>query len=69
MSLSEFAENQAPAHLVPYVRELISNITARSCLPLLNIGPINVAALVKSGSARFEFSSPNKPSQEVSGSP
>lgn len=65
MTMDEFAKDHAPAHLVPYVRELISNITARCPLPMLNVGPINVAALVDTGQARFEFSSPAKAIQQA----
>lgn len=65
MSLDEFGKDHAPAHMFPFIRELISNITARSPLPTLNIGPINVAALVDSGQAEFEFSSPPKHSEQV----
>ncbi len=65
MSLEEFAKHQAPAHLIPYVRELIASVTTRSILPTLNLGPINVVALVKSGEASFEVTARRKDSQEV----
>ena len=65
LSLDEFATDQAPAHLVPYIRELISNVTARSPLPTLNIGPVNVKALVESGKASFEFTESAKDEQQA----
>lgn len=47
LPLEEFAGKQAPAHLMPYVRELVSNITSRSALPTLNLGPVNIVALIE----------------------
>jgi preprotein translocase subunit SecB len=51
MALEEFSKGHAPGHLVPYARELISNITNRSALPTLRIGPINALALMSNGQA------------------
>jgi len=65
LSLDEFAVDHAPAHLVPYIRELISNITMRSSLPALSIGPLNVKAMVESGSATFEVSESEKEEQQL----
>ena len=65
MPLREFAKLNAPAHMVPYVRELIANITTRSPLPTLNIGPINVVALINEGQAGFEVSEEKKPTQDA----
>lgn len=65
VSLREFAEYNAPAYLVPYVRELLANITARSPLPLVNIGPINVIALAKEGKAKIITGQSKKRSQQV----
>ncbi|MCD4652440.1 protein-export chaperone SecB [bacterium] len=45
--LENFAELQAPAYIVPYARELISNVTSRGVYPTLNIPPINVHAAMK----------------------
>ena len=47
LDLEEFAEIQAPSLLMPYVRELISNITSRSLLPPLIIPPLNILAMIK----------------------
>ena len=49
LSLRVFAESMAPAHLIPFVREMIVNITSRSPLPTLHISPINVNSLVDAG--------------------
>ena len=65
MPLSEFAEYMAPAHLVPYVRELIANITTRSPLPTLNIGPINVRALVERGESTFSLQEEKKEERQA----
>ncbi len=51
VSLEEFARAMAPAHVVPFVRELVANITSRSPLPTLSIAPINVVALIGDGTA------------------
>jgi preprotein translocase subunit SecB len=61
MDLGEFARRHAAAFLVPYARELIANITARSPLPTLNIGPINVLALVEQGQATLVIEYDGKP--------
>ena len=47
MSLRVFGKENAPALLFPYVREILSNITSRTALPMLNLAPINVVALVQ----------------------
>ena len=65
MSWDTFAVDHAPAHLIPYVRELIGNVTTRSPLPTLNIGPVNVKAMVERGTAEFLFSQETKKAQEV----
>ena len=65
MSLEEFAKHNGPAHLVPFARELIANITMRSPLPILNIGPINVIALVERGIAKFAIHQDKKAEQQV----
>ena len=58
LSLEEFSKKQAPALLIPYVREIISNITSRTSLPVLIIPPINVFALLekKGSDAKVETS-------------
>ena len=47
MPLEEFAKVNAPTLLLPFAREMISNITAKSPLPHLLIPPINILALSK----------------------
>jgi len=47
-TLKEFAKFNAPAYVVPYARELVSNVTSRAgVIPTLVIPPINVFALLK----------------------
>lgn len=47
MALSEFLRSQAPALVMPFVRELVANITFRSRRGLVLLPPINVLALVQ----------------------
>jgi preprotein translocase subunit SecB len=42
--LETFSELQAPANMLPYARELISNITSRGIFPTLNLPPVNLQA-------------------------
>jgi preprotein translocase subunit SecB len=56
---------QAPAHIIPYVRELIVDITTRSVLPTLNLGPINVVGMIKEGAAEFIIHEEKKDAREV----
>lgn len=45
MSLADFAEVNGPAIVFPFVREFVTNITARSRQGLILMPPINIAAL------------------------
>jgi len=65
LSLEEFAEHQGPAHLFPYAREIIANITSRSPLPTLNLGPINVVALIERGDVDFQMGFEDKGAKTV----
>lgn len=47
LNLEKFAKVNAPALLIPYAREVISNITSRTPLPYLLLPPINVLAMKK----------------------
>lgn len=47
MRLEYFAKEHAPAHLVPFMREIVANITSRTPYPLI-LPPVNVLALIKS---------------------
>lgn len=61
LPLEEFAEKQAPALLVPYLREVIANITSRSTCPALVLPPLNVHALIEaSRRSKKELASPAK---------
>jgi len=51
LSLEKFAKVNAPALLLPFIREIISNITSRTPLPYLLLPPINVFALTKKSKA------------------
>jgi preprotein translocase subunit SecB len=46
MTLEEFAKTNAPALVMPYAREVITNITARSRHGTIFMPPVNVFALV-----------------------
>ena len=65
MTMQDFAKHNAPANLVPYARELIANVTSRSTLPTLNLGPVNVIAMIDEGIAEFVLHEASKPSQET----
>jgi len=47
MMLEKFSEAHAPAIIMPFLREMVSNITLRSGIKPLIIRPINVNALAK----------------------
>ncbi len=44
--LKKFSKINAPAHLFPFVREIIGNSTIRANLPPLLLPPINLAAIL-----------------------
>lgn len=48
-TLEEFAKSNGPAYVVPYARELISNITSRTDIPTLVIPPVNIFRLIEEG--------------------
>lgn len=45
LDLEQFAKVNAPALLMPFAREIISNITSRTPLPHLLLPPINIIAI------------------------
>jgi preprotein translocase subunit SecB len=47
MNWDEFQDHIAVAHIIPYVREFVSNITARLPLSVLMVPPVNTSALVE----------------------
>jgi preprotein translocase subunit SecB len=47
MDLNEFAKTNGPALVMPFVREIIANITARSRNGIVLMPPINVVALTE----------------------
>lgn len=46
MTWSEFSDVMAVTHIIPYLREYISNMTTRLPAPVLMLNPINVHGLV-----------------------
>jgi preprotein translocase subunit SecB len=42
LPIEQFAEHQAPAFVMPYIRELLSNLSNRSIYPVLNLPPVNL---------------------------
>jgi len=46
LSLKEYAKEMAPALLMPFVREIIANITSRIPYPPILLPPINIHALL-----------------------
>lgn len=47
MTWDEFGDAYALAHVIPYVREFVTNTTSRMPVPKLAIPPINVFALLE----------------------
>lgn len=47
MAWSSFSSAMALAHIIPYLREFISNITNRLPAPVLMIDPINTIAMIE----------------------
>lgn len=45
-ALKNFASVNAPAHLLPFMRELIANTTMRASVPPLFIPPLNIKSIV-----------------------
>ncbi|MGI9255374.1 MAG: protein-export chaperone SecB [Salinispira sp.] len=48
VSLPDFAKIHAPAHIFPYLRELISSTTARAGLPIVMLPPTNLHTITQS---------------------
>ncbi|MCX6647178.1 MAG: protein-export chaperone SecB [bacterium] len=46
-TLAEFSKSNGPAYVVPYARELISNLTSRTDVPTLTIPPVNIFRLIE----------------------
>jgi preprotein translocase subunit SecB len=44
--LKRFAKVNAPAHLFPFVREIIGNTTMKANIPPLLLPPFNISAMV-----------------------
>lgn len=44
--LKKFSRVHAPAHLFPFLREIVSNITMRANIPPLILPPINLSAIL-----------------------
>jgi len=47
MTWDEFKDHVAVAHIIPYVREFVSNITARLPLSVLMVPPVNTHKMLK----------------------
>lgn len=50
--LKKFAEVHAPAHLIPFLREVIGNTTMKANLPPLLLPPFNVSEIVKAAKSK-----------------
>ncbi|MCB5260067.1 MAG: protein-export chaperone SecB [Candidatus Cloacimonetes bacterium] len=46
MSMEDFLANNAPALLMPYIRESLSSLSAKAGLPVVYLPPINIVALL-----------------------
>lgn len=47
MDIAKFAESNAAALLLPYIREIVSTTTVQAGLPPIRIPPINIRAILK----------------------
>lgn len=47
MTLEQFSETNAPAIIIPYIREIISSTTLKAGMAPIIIAPINVISMVK----------------------
>ena len=57
LDLEQFAKVNAQALLMPFAREIISNITSRTPLPHLLLPPINLVALKKKAKSKKKVTS------------
>lgn len=46
MSLEDFLANNAPALLIPYIRESLPGLSAKAGLPAVYLPPINIMVLM-----------------------
>lgn len=53
MSLAEFLEYNAAAHLLPFIREHVANLTIKAGLPPVYLPPYNMKALIEEGSGKL----------------
>ena len=68
MTWDEFKDHLAIAHLIPYLREFISNLTARLPLALLIIPPINAHNLLEGyRQLRLELEAATSPALKTEG--
>ncbi len=51
MSLEDFLANNAPALLMPYIRESLSGLSVKAGLPPVNLPPINIVAMLEKNPA------------------
>lgn len=54
----EFADPLALAHIIPYLREFVTNMTARLPVPPLMLPPVNAGLLLAAYQARQPLSEP-----------
>ncbi len=47
MELKKFSKVNAPAHLFPFVREIIGNATMKANIPPLLLPPFNISAMIE----------------------
>jgi hypothetical protein len=69
MKWEDFHDHVAIAHLIPYLREFVSNITTRLPLPVLMIPPVNTRILIEEYRKKLAKSEQNvQNSQQDNGS-
>jgi hypothetical protein len=63
MAWNEFVTPIALAHVIPYLREFVSNITNRLPVPVLMLDPVNTAAMVAEYELRRAEAEKARPAQ------
>jgi preprotein translocase subunit SecB len=66
MSLEDFLANNAPALLMPYIRESLSGLSAKAGLPVVYVPPINIFALMSKQAVEKDYEMPATNTKKIS---
>lgn len=53
LDLERFADTNAPAIILPYIREVVSTTTVQAGLPPIRIPPVNILAILKNNNGKL----------------